>query len=146
MSRKSATSQAPIPGLNRASMSTSTTTEKYPASSSNEQQGYPEVVPIQSQHSLPSSQPYSQPNPAYVQQPQFQQPQYPYHDAYSPSTQRFVPQSEQPVQQLQKRNPWGLSPFAFGLLVAAITAVIVGGAVGGGLGGALASKDSDSAT
>lgn len=38
------------------------------------------------------------------------------------------------------RNPFGLAPWLFGLLVSLITAVVVGGAVGGGLGAALASK------
>jgi hypothetical protein len=38
-----------------------------------------------------------------------------------------------------RRNPWGLSPFMFGLLVALITLIIVGAALGGGLGGSLAS-------
>ena len=42
----------------------------------------------------------------------------------------------------QTRNPWGLSPVAFGLLIAAITAIIVGAAVGGGVGGALSSDSS----
>src|ERR1700722_1454376 len=38
-----------------------------------------------------------------------------------------------------RRNPWGLSPLMFGLLVALITLIIVGAALGGGLGGCLAS-------
>jgi hypothetical protein len=38
-----------------------------------------------------------------------------------------------------RRNPWGLSPLMFGLLVALITLIIVGAALGGGLGGSLAS-------
>jgi hypothetical protein len=37
------------------------------------------------------------------------------------------------------RNPWGLSPLMFGLLVALITLIIVGAALGGSLGGSLAS-------
>lgn len=37
------------------------------------------------------------------------------------------------------RNPFGLSPLLFGLLIAALTAIVVGAAVGGGLGGTLAS-------
>jgi hypothetical protein len=37
-----------------------------------------------------------------------------------------------------RRNPWGLSPLMFGLLVALITLIIVGAALGGGLGGSLA--------
>lgn len=44
-----------------------------------------------------------------------------------------------------QRNPFGLKPLAFGLLVAAITALIVGAAVGGGVGGTL-SKSSTSTT
>jgi hypothetical protein len=39
----------------------------------------------------------------------------------------------------RRRNPWGLSPLMFGLLVALITLIIVGAALGGGLGGSLAS-------
>ena len=38
-----------------------------------------------------------------------------------------------------RRNPWGLSPLMFGLLVALITLIIVGAALGGGLGASLAS-------
>lgn len=38
-----------------------------------------------------------------------------------------------------RRNPWGLSPLMFGLLVALITLIVVGAALGGGLGGSLAS-------
>lgn len=44
-------------------------------------------------------------------------------------------------QDQQKRNPWGLSPLAFGLLVAIITALVVGGAVGGGVAGAMSGND-----
>lgn len=36
-------------------------------------------------------------------------------------------------------NPFGLSPLLFGLLVAALAAIIVGAAVGGGLAGTLGS-------
>jgi hypothetical protein len=35
------------------------------------------------------------------------------------------------------RNPWGLTPLTFGLLIASITAIVVGAAVGGGVGGTL---------
>lgn len=42
-------------------------------------------------------------------------------------------------------NPFGLSPLVFGLLVAALTAIVVGGAVGGGLGGTLASCQNQNA-
>jgi hypothetical protein len=41
-----------------------------------------------------------------------------------------------------RRNPFGLSPLAFGLLVGAVTAVIMSAALGGGIGGALASCQS----
>jgi len=44
-----------------------------------------------------------------------------------------------------RRNPWGLSPLMFGLLVALITLVIVGAALGGGLGGSLASAQKKNA-
>ena len=44
-----------------------------------------------------------------------------------------------------RRNPWGLSPLKFGLLVALITLVIVGAALGGGLGGSLASAQKKNA-
>jgi hypothetical protein len=37
----------------------------------------------------------------------------------------------------QRRNPWGLGPLMFGLLVAAVTALVVGAAVGGGMSGAI---------
>jgi hypothetical protein len=39
-----------------------------------------------------------------------------------------------PHQKKTLRNPFGLSPLLFGLLVALVTAIITGGAVGGGLG------------
>jgi len=38
-----------------------------------------------------------------------------------------------------RRNPWGLSPLMFGLLMVLITLIIVGAALGGGLGGSLVS-------
>jgi hypothetical protein len=44
--------------------------------------------------------------------------------------------------QQQKRNPFGLSPLAFGLLVGVITAIVIGAALGGGIGAALASCQS----
>ncbi|KPM36267.1 hypothetical protein AK830_g10284 [Neonectria ditissima] len=44
-----------------------------------------------------------------------------------------------PTEQRQQRLPFGLGVWAFGFLVAAITAIVVGGGVGGGLGAALAS-------
>lgn len=44
----------------------------------------------------------------------------------------------------ERRNPWGLGPLAFGLLIASITAIVVGAAVGGGVGGALSSSHDSS--
>lgn len=41
----------------------------------------------------------------------------------------------------EHRNPFGLTPLAFGVLVALVTASIVGAAIGGGLGGALGNKE-----
>ncbi len=41
------------------------------------------------------------------------------------------------------RNPFGLSPLAFGVLVALITAIILGAALGGGLGSAINSSSKD---
>lgn len=41
------------------------------------------------------------------------------------------------------RGPFGLSTFAFGILIAMITAIVVGGAVGGGLGAVVAMKNYD---
>jgi|ERR1700722_13953658 hypothetical protein len=38
------------------------------------------------------------------------------------------------------RNPFGLSPLLFGLLVALVTAIITGGAVGGGVGSQIKSS------
>jgi hypothetical protein len=38
------------------------------------------------------------------------------------------------------RNPFGLRPVTFGLLIALVTLIIVGAAVGGGLGGSLAAS------
>jgi len=44
-----------------------------------------------------------------------------------------------------QRNPFGLKPLAFGLLVAAITALVVGATVGGGVGGALSKSSASTA-
>lgn len=110
--------------------------EKYPVFT--EQQSYPEVAV-----------PMNQPSLEHFQQPtqQYQQPnnqnyaatnQYQYAQTPGPAQQEFAPQEQ------QKRNPWGMSPLAFGLLVALITALVVGGAVGGGVAGAMSSKDDDS--
>jgi hypothetical protein len=41
----------------------------------------------------------------------------------------------------QDRNPWGLRPLTFGLLIALITSIVVGAVVGGGVGGALSSSN-----
>ena len=38
------------------------------------------------------------------------------------------------------RNPWGLRPVAFGLLVGIVTAIVVGAAVGGGVAGSMTSR------
>ena len=38
------------------------------------------------------------------------------------------------------RNPWGLGPVAFGLLIGIITAIFVGAAVGGGVAGSMKSR------
>lgn len=101
------------------------TTEKYPASTANE--SYPEVAPQMTQPALrtacvpPREAGYSTMTP---QTPyQYQDPTAMQH-MYEP-------------QEQQKRNPWGLSPLAFGVMVALITALVVGGAVGGGVAGAM---------
>lgn len=44
----------------------------------------------------------------------------------------------------QRRNPWGLGPLMFGLLVVAVTALVVGAAVGGGMSGAINSAHDSS--
>jgi len=41
------------------------------------------------------------------------------------------------------RGPFGLSIFAFGVLTALITAIVVGGTVGGGLGAVIVMKNND---
>lgn len=41
------------------------------------------------------------------------------------------------------RRPFGLSTFAFGIVIALITAIVVGGAVGGGIGAVVAMKNND---
>ncbi|OAP61523.1 hypothetical protein AYL99_03726 [Fonsecaea erecta] len=99
--------------------------EKYPADTSTYQQ-FPEVVP------QPQPQTHLQPDPVFQQQ---------YH-----YTNGYAPEAGQPVSHPLRPNPWDLSPLAFGLLVAAITAVVVGGAVGGGVGGALSGKKSGSSS
>jgi hypothetical protein len=40
-------------------------------------------------------------------------------------------------------GPFGLSTFAFGIVIALITAIVVGGAVGGGIGAVVAMKNND---
>jgi len=112
-----------------------TSTEKYPASSGND--NYPEVAPRMHQPPLQS---------AYAQHPY---PQAPYpppsQDALTPQTPYQYPTPAKndiyEPQDQQKRNPWGMSPLAFGLLVATFTALIVGGAVGGGVAGAMSGKN-----
>jgi hypothetical protein len=49
---------------------------------------------------------------------------------------RYAPAGEDASRS--RRNPCGLSPLIFGLLVALITLIVVGAALGGGLGGSLA--------
>ena len=49
------------------------------------------------------------------------------------------------VSSQTRRNPFGLKPLAFGLLVAAITALVVGAAVGGGVGGTLSKSSTSTA-
>ncbi len=129
MSHHNATS--PIRSGARESTTTATT-EKYPASSQADYQSYPEVAPIMSQPPLEHSPYQQQHNPSYAQSQQYQ-----YQNGYTQ-------EAGQPVPQKQKRNPWGMSPLAFGLLVAGITAVIVGGAVGGGVAGAMSGDDDKS--
>jgi hypothetical protein len=105
-------------------------TEKYPASSTaTGYQSYPEVAPSMTQ---PPLQAYQQPHNGYIHPQQYQ-----HQNGYPTEADRSIPQT-------QKRNPWGLSPLAFGLLVAAVTAVIVGAAVGGGVAGAMSGNDSKS--
>ncbi len=100
---------------------------KYPAEDHNYPEVAPEVAPEMTQSTFHTYQPN--------QQSAGQQYQYP--NGYAPPQTGSQPPSHKP-------NPWSLSPLAFGLLVAAITAVVVGGAVGGGVGGALSGKDSSS--
>ena len=45
------------------------------------------------------------------------------------------PFTQSRASERTNRNPWGLRPLAFGLLVGIITAVVVGAAVGGGVAG-----------
>lgn len=45
-----------------------------------------------------------------------------------------------------KRNPFGVKPLSFGVLVATITAIIIRAAVGGGIGGILSKSTTPSAT
>ncbi|EXJ60609.1 hypothetical protein A1O7_04762 [Cladophialophora yegresii CBS 114405] len=132
MSNNSATSPVHSPDPIRESMATSSaTTEKYPASSTTAYQSYPEVAPSMTQ---PPLQPFQQPhNGNGYTHPQQCQDQ----SAYPSEAGHSLPPT-------QKRNPWGLSPLAFGLLVAAVTAVIVGAAVGGGVAGAMSGNDSSS--
>ena len=51
--------------------------------------------------------------------------------------------SSTPYQKTISRNPFGLSPLLFGLLVAPVTAIITGGAVGGGVGSQIKSSSSE---
>ncbi|KIX09729.1 uncharacterized protein Z518_00810 [Rhinocladiella mackenziei CBS 650.93] len=130
MSRPSATSskgasdQLLLPTQPSSGMS-----DKFPVADSN--QSYPEVAPEMTQ---PPLETYQQPNSGSTQHP------YQYQNGYVP------PPGDGPVSKSPKPNPWGLSPLAFGLLVATVTAIIVGGAVGGGVAGAMSNNDSDSSS
>ena len=102
-------------------------TDKYPVAIADQYQSYPEVAPSMTQ---PALETYQRANNGYPQ------PQYQQYNGYAPG-------GEHPPSS-HKLNPWGLSPLSFGLLVAAITALIVGGAVGGGVAGAMSGSGSDS--
>jgi hypothetical protein len=65
-----------------------------------------------------------------------------YINSYGPEVAPNPPHVYQSHSQQQK-NPFGLSPLVFGLLVGAITAIIMGAALGGGLGGTLSSCQSE---
>ncbi|EXJ92008.1 hypothetical protein A1O3_00558 [Capronia epimyces CBS 606.96] len=107
--------------------------DKYPAVSDHE--NHPEVVLGTQQDPYNS---YHQVNPSYSQQQN--QPYGQYSSGYPPPRAGDTVTAPAP----RRLNPWGLSPLAFGILVAAVTAVIVGGAVGGGVAGAMSNKHSDS--
>ena len=74
-------------------------------------------------------------------QPDYRAKTDPYVNSYGPEV-YHQPAAAGAHVQPQRRNPWGLSPLAFGLLVGGITAVIMAAALGGGIGGALASCNS----
>ncbi|KAF4977977.1 hypothetical protein FZEAL_5569 [Fusarium zealandicum] len=59
---------------------------------------------------------------------------------YGQNTGYYVPEGNRDTTP-HRSVPFGLSIWAFGVLIALITAVIVGGAVGGGLGAALANQN-----
>jgi hypothetical protein len=131
MSQRSAAAAPYSPEQAPEAMTTSSaTTEKYPATQSTAGYSYPEVVP---NHTQPPLQTYQQPSANYNNQ------QYQYQNGYAPEAGQSIPEKH-------KRNPWGLSPLAFGLLIAGLTAVIVGGAVGGGVAGAMSGNDKDSSS
>ncbi|EXJ93822.1 hypothetical protein A1O1_02215 [Capronia coronata CBS 617.96] len=116
-----------------SAMSSSGLSDKYPVISRQENQ--PGLVPV-------AQQQYQQPTLGFLQNEypsQYQQGgQYP--------TGYGLVEPQEPAPAPRKPNPWGLSPLAFGILVAAVTAVVVGGAVGGGVAGAMSSKRSDSSS
>jgi hypothetical protein len=59
----------------------------------------------------------------------------------SPST-NYGPELHVARRQSERssRNPWGLGPVAFGLLIGIVTAIVVGAAVGGGVAGSMKSR------
>ncbi|KIW14202.1 hypothetical protein PV08_06983 [Exophiala spinifera] len=114
--------------------SSSGLSDKYAVTGEAAQHVYPEVAT----HNPPGIPKSALPQ-AIISEPQHDQYQYQHQNGYVP------PEAvAEPSPPLGKRNPWGLSPLTFGLLVATITALVVGGAVGGGVAGAMSGQDSDS--
>lgn len=64
----------------------------------------------------------------------------PYVNSYGPEAYTSMPFAGQ--RRPPPRNPFGLSPLAFGLLVGSVVAIVMAAALGGGIGGALASCNS----
>lgn len=119
--------------------SSSGISDKYTASGNGAQHVFPEVATHINQPGLINTSEILKSTPT-VSPPAHQQHQY----QYQYQNGYMAPEVASAPPPSGRRNPWGLSPLTFGLLVATITALIVGGVVGGSVAGAMSSKNSDS--
>ncbi|KAI1767700.1 hypothetical protein GGR53DRAFT_481316 [Hypoxylon sp. FL1150] len=99
-------------------------------------------MPLQHEYSGFHVQPIEYPNgPNHL--PEVHEPNHPpetFEYTLAPSMGVVKPGNLLQQQSSEDGNPFGLSPLAFGTLIALVTTLIVGAAIGGGLGSALAKK------